>query len=444
MHDPANANASGSDAPHRGGEPFDVPSIPGYRIRNRLGRGGMASVYLATQESLDRPVGIKVMDGDVLADEVARQRFENEARTIAHLSHPHIVAIHEVGRAGDGRPYYVMPYLGSGDLTQRDFAADEAKVAQVLRALLSALGYAHARGIVHRDVKRENVLFDADDRPMLTDFGIATMHKRDVRLTTVGLAVGSSNYMSPEQARGEAVDGRADLYSVGVLAFELLAGHPPFRADDALALALMHAQDAVPALPPERRHWQAFIERAMAKSRDARFVNAQDMLQALEHVVQRHGSLTGQVLQAVQGAHAGRGKKPLALGAAALLVLGGAWYLHARDGKPAAAAATPAAGEPASAASRVAANPEGAASLVDAGAAAQAAASPAGAQPASDASASARNPSAASPNGDASPASPSAGQASSAASKDKKPARHARPRRKPPKRNFIQRFFHNL
>ena len=224
------------------------PQIPGYRMLRRLGQGGMATVYLATQESLDRPVSIKVMERETLHDEVSMQRFENEARTIAKLTHPSVVNIYEVGRTSDGRMYYSMPFLPNGDLAQRDLRNDDSHIVELLRTLLSALDYAHARGIVHRDVKRENILFDADNRPLLADFGIALSKSDLVRVTTAGLAVGSSGYMAPEQARGDAVDGRADLYSVGVLAYELLTGDLPFRSSDALALALMHAQKPIPPI----------------------------------------------------------------------------------------------------------------------------------------------------------------------------------------------------
>ena len=175
----------------------------------------------------------------------------------------------------------MLPYLARGHLGQRDFTNDEPRIIEVLRALLSALEYAHTRGIVHRDVKAENVLFDNADRPLLTDFGIALSRSADTsRITTAGLAFGSGGYMAPEQARGEAVDGRADLYSVGVLAYELLTGRLPYLSPDPLGLALMHAQDPIPRLPPERKHWQAFLDRAMAKSPDNRFRNAQQMLAA--------------------------------------------------------------------------------------------------------------------------------------------------------------------
>jgi serine/threonine-protein kinase PpkA len=261
-----------------------MPEIPGYRVLRRIGKGGMSQVYLGVQESLDRQVAIKVMSPSALTDEISKQRFEQEARTIAKLEHPCIVGIHEVGRTRQGLLYYVLPYLAKGHLGQRDFTQDEERVVEVLRSLLSALEYAHARGIVHRDVKAENVLFDNADRPLLTDFGIAMSKRDSTRITTAGLAVGSGGYMAPEQARGEVVDGRADLYSVGVLAYELLTGRLPYQAADPLALALMHAQDPIPRLPPEKKHWQPFIDRAMAKSPDNRYRNAQQMLSALNQI----------------------------------------------------------------------------------------------------------------------------------------------------------------
>ena len=261
-----------------------MPEIPGYRVMRRIGKGGMSQVYLGVQESLDRQVAVKVMSPAALTDEISKQRFEHEARTIAKLEHPCIVGIHEVGRTRQGLLYYVLPYLAKGHLGQRDFTQDENRAIEVLRSLLSALEYAHARGIVHRDVKAENVLFDNADRPLLTDFGIALSKRDQTRITTAGLAVGSGGYMAPEQARGEAVDGRADLYSVGVLAYELLMGRLPYQAADPLALALMHAQDPVPRLPPEKKHWQPFLDRAMAKSPDNRYRNAQQMLGALNQI----------------------------------------------------------------------------------------------------------------------------------------------------------------
>lgn len=269
-----------------------LPQIAGYRLLRPLGRGGMAVVYLAVQLSLDREVAIKVMAHEASIDAERAERFEREARIIARLEHPSIVGIHEVGRTQEGRPYYVMPYLARGDLAQRDLSSDEGQILDVLAALLDALGYAHARGIVHRDVKPENVLFDSGGRPQLADFGIALSRRNvNARITTDGLAMGSGGYMSPEQARGEDVDGRADLYSVGVLTYELLTGELPFRGSDPLTLALMHAQSPVPRLPPALAHWQAFVDRAMAKDPRRRFRNAHATQRALDALAAR--SLSG-------------------------------------------------------------------------------------------------------------------------------------------------------
>ncbi len=266
----------------------DLPSISGYRIVRKLGLGGMATVYLAVQNSLDREVAIKVMRPTRQLDEEQATRFEHEARIIARLEHPGIMVIHEVGRTDNGDLYYVMPYLAKGDLSVRDYHDDEPGLIALLRALLDALGYAHARGIVHRDVKAENVLFDNADRPQLADFGIA-LAQREVnsRITGEGLVIGTSAQMSPEQARADVVDGRSDLYSLGVLTYELLTGELPFQSTDPLSLALMHAQDPVPRLPPEKAHWQGFIDSAMAKRPEQRFRNAQAMQRALEPI-RRH------------------------------------------------------------------------------------------------------------------------------------------------------------
>ncbi|GIX36634.1 MAG: hypothetical protein KatS3mg126_2413 [Lysobacteraceae bacterium] len=264
-----------------------MPEIPGYRVLRLLGRGGMAYVYLGIQESLDRQVAIKVIQPEALRDEVSKLRFEREAQIIAKLQHPCIVGIYEIGRTEHGLLYYVLPYLSRGHLGQRDLRNDQHGIVEVLRALLWALDYAHGRGVVHRDVKAENVLFDNADRPLLTDFGIALSRRDRSRVTGHGLAIGSVAHMAPEQARGESVDGRADLYSLGVLTFEMLTGELPFQSPDPLGLALMHATDPIPRLPPQLAHWQALIDRAMAKRPEDRFADAREMMLALDEVEAR-------------------------------------------------------------------------------------------------------------------------------------------------------------
>ena len=274
----------------------DFPCIDGYRLLRVIGQGGMSTVYLAEQVSLDRKVALKVMLPEALADEISRARFENEARIIARLEHPNIVGIHEVGRTGDGHPFYSMPWLSHGHLAQRKLAGDQPKIAAILRNLLQALDYAHVRGVVHRDVKAENVLFDDTDRPMLADFGIAQRRGSNPRLTNAGLAVGSTAYMPPEQARGLEVDRRADIYSLGVLTWEMLVGRLPYNAGDALSMALKHVQEPIPRLPAALKHWQDLIDCAMAKAPEQRYASANEMLVALDALETR----TGKAFEAVE------------------------------------------------------------------------------------------------------------------------------------------------
>ncbi len=297
------------------------PEIDGYRIERPLGQGGMAVVYLATQLSLDRRVAIKVLSDEACRDEQQALRFEREARLIAALEHPHIVGIFEVGRTAAGQPFYAMPYMPKGDLAAAGLAGDETAIAEVLDKILSALDYAHRHGIVHRDVKPANVLFDGFGQPRLADFGIARPSDAGQgRLTAEGIAVGSGSYMAPEQARGEEVDARADLYSVGVMAFELLTGELPFQGPDPLALALQHLTAPVPRLPARFGHWQPFIDRALAKRPEERFGSAEEMRQSL-------AALRG------QSPLRHRPRPPWAVGLASalvLLLLAFGWWL-ARD-----------------------------------------------------------------------------------------------------------------
>jgi serine/threonine-protein kinase PpkA len=332
-----------------------LPEITGHAVLRAIGHGGMSTVYLSEQVALSRQVAIKVMLPEALADEVSRRRFENEARTIARLEHPHIVGIFEVGRTRDGLPYYTMPYLTRGHLGERiaDSAGngmDQARVREILHALLSALGYAHARGTIHRDVKAENVLFDEAERPLLADFGIALRRGYGTRVTTAGLAVGSTAYMAPEQARGEEVDHRTDLYAVGVLAWEMLTGKLPYEAGDAVSMAIMHVRDPIPRLPPRLRHWQRFMDRALAKGPMKRFHDAAHMLDALDRVPQRSGTHEMLALPALREKVAGMRRIPLVawLGVGLLAAAGIGFYLRGQHGdasfyrvpKPAAVAVT--------------------------------------------------------------------------------------------------------
>ncbi len=263
----------------------DWPDLPGYELTELLGTGGMASVYLANQIALGRKVAIKVMAQKRHLSPQELARFEREVKLLASLDHPHIVSVFEVGRTADGRLYYVMPHMPGGDLTSIGITGNEVAIAEVLDKILSALEYAHARGVVHRDLKPGNILFDALGQPRLADFGVAKpSDEKATRLTSEGMVVGSASYMAPEQARGEAVDGRADLYSLGVTAFELLTGRPPFRGPDSVAVLAQHISAPVPILPRRFKHWQPFLQKALAKDPKQRFASATEMRKALKAV----------------------------------------------------------------------------------------------------------------------------------------------------------------
>jgi serine/threonine protein kinase/formylglycine-generating enzyme required for sulfatase activity len=259
----------------------------------------MARVYLAIQSSLERRVALKVMAPALAADASFSKRFLREARTIASLTHPHIVAVYEVGVTNDHLHYFSMQFLPGGDFAQRmRKGVDQTEVVRVLCGIAKALGFAHQQGVVHRDVTPGNIMFDGADTPLLTDFGIARALSGSTRITSTGVSIGTSNYMSPEQARGGEVDARSDLYSLGVLAFEALSGRPPYQGPDGFAVAYAHVFEPIPRLPVALQHWQAFIDRALAKDPKDRFASADDLIVGLQEVEIPKGSTAMQTLPA--------------------------------------------------------------------------------------------------------------------------------------------------
>lgn len=278
-------------------------SIPGYEIERELGVGGMARVYLAIQSSLERRVALKVMAPALAADASFSKRFLREARTIASLTHPHIVAVYEVGVTTDHLHYFSMQFLPGGDFAQRmRKGVEQVEVIRVLCGIAKALGFAHEQGVVHRDVTPGNIMFDGADTPLLTDFGIARALSGSTRITSTGVSIGTSNYMSPEQARGGEVDARSDLYSLGVLAFEALTGRPPYQGPDGFAVAYAHVFEPIPRLPAALQHWQAFIDQALAKDPKDRFASAEELIVGLQAVQVPSGSTELQVVAAAGGA----------------------------------------------------------------------------------------------------------------------------------------------
>jgi serine/threonine-protein kinase PpkA len=247
--------------------------VPGYRLVRPVGTSGVATVYEATQRSLERQVAIKLWRP---LDDNAVGRFEQLLRTNARLAHPNIVGIHQIGRTGEGRLFHSMPFLLSARLSHLNLRTRPLHIAALLRALLDALGQAHRRGIVHGGIKATNVLFDERGQPRLADFGIARC------AAELGLRHASAGaYLSPEQARGETPGQRSDLYSLGILAFEFLTGSLPFEGGDAVSTAVAHIEQPVPRLPPMVSMWQPWIDKALAKPPEERFQSAEEMAEAL-------------------------------------------------------------------------------------------------------------------------------------------------------------------
>jgi serine/threonine-protein kinase len=257
-----------------------------YRIIRRVGSGGMADVYAAEHERLGRLLAVKVMHAHLARDDEMRIRFRREAEAASRLVHPLICTPSDYGEAGEV-VYLVLPYLGGGCLAD-DLAKDRVVPAERMASIASqvscALDYAHRRGIIHRDVKPDNVLFDDDGNAILTDFGIATARFHG-RLTAGGRAMGTPHYMAPEQAMGKTLDGRSDLYAVGVMLYECLVGFPPFDGADGYSIGYKHVHEApVPLQDVDSRVPDALasiVMRCLAKSPDDRYQRGQDLSDAL-------------------------------------------------------------------------------------------------------------------------------------------------------------------
>lgn len=265
--------------------------IPGHRILRQLGRGGMANVYLALQESMEREVALKVMHPSLAAtDRTFSERFVREARIIAKLSHPHISAVHDVGVAGRYH-YFTMEYLTGGDLKSRIRKGMPPRAAlAIVRQIAQALAFAHSKGYVHRDVKPENVLFRDSGTAVLTDFGIAKTN--DNSMTATGSVVGTPYYMSPEQAMGRATDKRSDLYSLGAMAFEMLTGKVPYNGDSAVSIGIKHLKEPLPELPPTLHAYQPLFEKFLAKDPAHRFQTGEEVIDAIDAIATDPGAPT--------------------------------------------------------------------------------------------------------------------------------------------------------
>jgi eukaryotic-like serine/threonine-protein kinase len=282
-----------------------------YRLEAKLGSGGMSTVYLACDETLDRSVAVKVMHREMSEQADQLERFRQEARAVAKLSHPNVVSVIDAGEDG-GHPYIVFEYVEGQTLKQRinrEGALDPQEAIAYAIEVARGLAVAHGRNMVHRDIKPQNILIDAEGRAKLTDFGISRQLEQD-GMTATGRVLGTTDYVAPEQAMGRKVDPRTDVYSLGVVLYEMLVGQVPFQADSQVGVAMKHVNEELPDVQRRRPEVSAavalVVERATAKDPAERYQRVDEMIDdlstALEVEAARAGSTTGEatsILEAV-------------------------------------------------------------------------------------------------------------------------------------------------
>ncbi len=275
-----------------------------YRLEARIGAGGMSTVYRATDETLQRQVAIKLMNREIASDSDQLERFRREGRAVAQLSHPHIVGVIDYGE-DDGRPYIVFEYVEGETLKERIRRTGRLPTTEAVAYAIEiarALGVAHARHIVHRDVKPQNVLIDEEGSAKVTDFGIARTLDEE-GLTADGRVLGTTDYVSPEQALGRPVTGQSDLYSLGIVLYEMLTGEVPFKGENQVAVAMKHVREELPDVQAKRPEVSsalaAIVDTATAKRVEDRYADDAELIADLEDVLAletaRAGSATGEV-----------------------------------------------------------------------------------------------------------------------------------------------------
>ncbi|PWH15241.1 MAG: hypothetical protein DDG60_06390 [Anaerolineae bacterium] len=266
-----------------------------YQIVAPLGEGGMAAVYKAYQPSMERYVALKILPRQMAQSEEFIARFRREARLVAQLQHPHILPVFDYGES-DGYTYIVMPFVQSGTLSDllKSRRLSYAEIRRIIVQIADALGYAHAHGMIHRDVKPSNVLIDERGNCLLTDFGLARMAEATSMLTSSGAIIGTPAYMSPEQGAGSPLDSRSDIYSLGIILYEMVTGRVPYSAETPIAVVFKHIQDPLPAVrnlvPDIPDGLELVLLKALAKRPEDRFQTTEEFIHAVEEALPQTSS----------------------------------------------------------------------------------------------------------------------------------------------------------
>src|SRR6188474_132647 len=271
-----------------------------YRINAELGAGGMSTVYLGFDETLERPVAVKVLHSEISRDPSALERFRREARTVAQLSHPNVVMVIDAGE-DDGHAFIVFEHIKGETLKDRIRRDGKLPVSEAVAYAIEigrALQAAHERQLVHRDVKPHNVLIDEEGRAKVTDFGIARNLELEAKhLTGAGKVVGTTDYVSPEQALGHEVTGQSDIYSLGIVLYEMLTGEVPFKGGNSMDVAVKHVREGLPDVQKRRPEISAalagVVERATAKEVANRYSSAEELVKDLEEVLAYEAARSG-------------------------------------------------------------------------------------------------------------------------------------------------------
>ncbi len=245
------------------------PEIPGYKIEKEIAQGGMSRIYAAFDRIRDRKVALKIFFPSMANEKDARERFISEGEILSKLDHKNIVPVYDVGSYGELN-YIAVEFLEGKSLKERILPGETEGISvdeslKVITEISGALEYSHSKGLIHRDIKPENILFRNNGTPVLVDFGIAKDYSQSKNFTMTGTSIGTPYYMSPEQIKGQPPDPRNDIYSLGIVLYEMLTGDIPYKGTDIITVAMKHERDPIPTLPSETAFLQPLLNRMMAK-----------------------------------------------------------------------------------------------------------------------------------------------------------------------------------